>query len=168
MAEHENAGNDASLKRKSAKELALSAQRAPNSFSRQPLKKQRNAIHSRSVESPKIVLKLHTAMRIRGTAKVICVAIVANQVLTTAFAFAVEQLDPSAPTLITTIFSFLTCGLVSIWLQTDARRAYLLAREKGCITPVNKTNPALKIAPDCPKLWLVVLHIEMNPAAVGL
>jgi hypothetical protein len=115
-----------------------------------------------------IVLKLHTAMRIRGMAKVVCVAIVANQVLTMAFAYAVQQLDPGAPGLITTIFSFLTCGLVSIWLQSDARRAYLLAREKGCITPVDKTNPALKIAPDCPKLWLVVLHIEMNPAAVGL
>ena len=114
------------------------------------------------------MLKLHTAMRIRGIAKVVCVAIVANQVLTLAFAYAVQQLDPSAPTIITTIFSFLTCGLVSIWLQSDARRAYLLAREKGCITPVDKTNPALKIAPDCPKLWLVVLHIEMNPAAVGL
>lgn len=114
------------------------------------------------------MLKLHTAMRIRGTAKVICVAIVANQVLTTAFAYAVHQLDPNAPSLITTVFSFLTCGLVSLWLQADARRAYLQAREKGCITPVNKTNPALKIAPDCPKLWLVVLHIEMNPAAVGL
>jgi hypothetical protein len=107
-------------------------------------------------------------MRIRGMAKVVCVAIVANQVLTTVFAYAVQQLDPSAPGIVTTIFSFLTCGLVSIWLQSDARRAYLLAREKGCITPVDKSNPALKIAPGCPKLWLVVLHIEMNPAAVGL
>ncbi|WP_346730294.1 hypothetical protein [Caballeronia sp. dw_276] len=114
------------------------------------------------------MLKLHTAMRIRGTAKVICVAIIANQVLTAIFAYAVSQLDPNTPTLVTTIFSFVTCALVSMWLQADARRAYLRAREQGCITPVSKTNPALKIAPDCPKPWLVILHIEMNPAAVGL
>jgi hypothetical protein len=123
---------------------------------------------SQSSQECIIVLKLHTAMRIRGTAKVICVAIVANQLLTTVFSYAVHQVDPNAPSMITTIFSFITCGLVSLWLQSDARRAYLLARDKGCITPVNKTNPALKIAPDCPRLWLVVLHIEMNPAAVGL
>ena len=147
VAEHANTGDDGSLGKRNDKQTN---------------------IHQRSVKSTQIVLKLHTAMRIRGTAKVVCVAIVANQVLTTLFAYVVQQLDPSAPTLITTIFSFLTCGLVSIWLQSDARRAYLLAREKGCITPVDKTNPALKIAPDCPKLWLVVLHIEMNPAAVGL
>jgi hypothetical protein len=114
------------------------------------------------------VLKLHTAMRIRGIAKVISVAIIANQVLTVAFAYVVQQTDPSAPSLIISVFSFLTCGLVSMWLQSDARRAYLLAREKGCITPVDNTNPALKIAADCPKRWLVILHIEMNPAAVGL
>ena len=147
VAEHANTGDDGSLGKRNDKQTN---------------------IHQRSVKSTQIVLKLHTAMRIRGTAKVVCVAIVANQVLTTLFAYVVQQLDPSAPTIITTIFSFLTCGLVSIWLQSDARRAYLLAREKGCITPVDKTNPALKIAPDCPKLWLVVLHIEMNPAAVGL
>ena len=52
------------------------------------------------------MLKLHTAMRIRGTAKVVCVAIVANQVLTTLFAYVVQQLDPSAPTIITTIIQF--------------------------------------------------------------
>jgi len=114
------------------------------------------------------VLKLHTAMRIRGTVKVICVAIVVNQVLTTVFSYAVSQLDPDTPTLVTTIFSFVTCGLVSLWLQSDARRAYLLARERGCITPVSETNPAVRIASDCPKPWLVILHIEMNPAAVGL
>jgi len=151
VAEHANTGDDGSLGKHGDKHGD-----------------QLTNIYQRSVKSTQIVLKLHTAMRIRGTAKVVCVAIVANQVLTTLFAYAVQQLDPSAPTIITTIFSFLTCGLVSIWLQSDARRAYLLAREKGCITPVDKTNPALKIAPDCPKLWLVVLHIEMNPAAVGL
>lgn len=107
-------------------------------------------------------------MRIRGIVKLVCIAIVANQVLTMAFAYAVEQLDPSSPAIIKSLFSFVTCMLLSSWLQTDARRAYLLAREKGCITPVDKKNPSLKIAPECPRRWLVILHIEMNPAAVGL
>ena len=114
------------------------------------------------------MLSLPASMRIRGIVKLVCIAIVANQVLTIAFAYVVQQLDPSAPGIIESIFSFVTCMLVSSWLQTDARRAYLAAREKGCITPVDKTNPHLKIAPECPRRWLVILHIEMNPGAVGL
>jgi hypothetical protein len=113
-------------------------------------------------------MKLHTAMRIRGMSKVICVAIIVNQVLTTVFAYAVSQIDTTTPTIVTTMFGFVTCGLVSMWLQADARRDYLRAREQGCIAPVSKTNPALKIAPGCPKPWLVNLYIEINPAAVGL
>ena len=107
-------------------------------------------------------------MRVRGIVKLISIAILANQVLTLAFAYVVDQLDPGAPILIRSVFSFATCIFVSSWLQTDARRAYLLAREKGCVTPVDSAHPALQISPDCPRRWLVVLHIEMNPAAVGL
>ncbi len=114
------------------------------------------------------MLSMSAAMRIRGIVKLVCIAIMANQILTMIFSCVVTQLDPATPGIVTSIFSFATCMLVSSWLQTDARRAYLLAREKGCITPVDKSNPALRIAADCPRRWLVILHIEMNPAAVGL
>jgi hypothetical protein len=100
--------------------------------------------------------------------KLLAVAVIANQVLTVIFAFVVEQVDPGTPALVTSVFSFLTCGLVSMWLQSDARRAYQLACEKGWVKPVDSANPAVRIAPDCPKRWLVTLHIEMHPAVVGL
>ncbi|WP_256935955.1 hypothetical protein [Caballeronia sordidicola] len=101
-------------------------------------------------------------------AKLIIVAILANQLLTLAFVSVVEQIDPDSPVLMRSVFSFVTCVLLSSWLQADARRAYLVAREKGCITPVDGTHPTLSIAPNCPRRWLVILHIEMNPAIVGI
>jgi hypothetical protein len=113
-------------------------------------------------------LNLRTTMRIRGMVKLISIAMLVNQVLTFLFAYVTDRLDPGAPVLIRSVFSFATCWLVSSWLQTDARQAYVLARDKGFVTPIDDTHPALHVSPECPKRWLVVLHIEMNPAVVGL
>lgn len=95
-------------------------------------------------------------------------AILMNQLLTTAFSFCVQQIDPAAPESIVPMFSFITTMLLASWLQTDARRAYLHASTHGCIQPVSATNPAVHIAPDCPKRWLVVLYLEINPSLAGL
>ena len=113
-------------------------------------------------------MKVSTVMRIRGVLKVVAIAMIGSQVLTAAFQFAAQQIALDTTAMEISIFSFVTCGLVSLWLQSDARRAYALAREKNCVTPVDKRNPAVVISPDCPKRWLVVLHIEMNRGAVGL
>jgi hypothetical protein len=114
------------------------------------------------------IMKLSTVMRIRGVLKVVAIAMIGSQVLTAAFQFAAQQIALDTTAMEISIFSFVTCGLVSLWLQSDARRAYALAREKNCVTPVDKRNPAVVVAADCPKRWLVILHIEMNPGAVGL
>ncbi|MGF6899897.1 hypothetical protein P3T22_001146 [Paraburkholderia sp. GAS348] len=59
-----------------------------------------------------------------------------------------------------------TCGLLTLWLQSDARRAFGFAREKGFVKTVGERKQELQIAEDCPKRWLVILHIELNPAAI--
>ncbi|CAD6555414.1 hypothetical protein [Paraburkholderia metrosideri] len=113
-------------------------------------------------------LKLQTTLKIRGLAKVTLFAILMNQVLTTAFSFFVQKVDPAAPESIVPLFSFVTTILLATWIQTDARRAYMQASKQGCIRPVSESNPALHVAPDCPKRWLVILYIEINPGIVGL
>jgi hypothetical protein len=62
----------------------------------------------------------------------------------------------------------MTTILLAGWIQNDARQAYLHASKNGCVKPVSQSNPVLHIAPDCPKRWLVILHIEINPRVVGL
>ncbi len=108
-------------------------------------------------------------MLLRGLAKVVIIALAANQILTIAFAFFARQIDAGLSAETISLFSFATCGLVSLWLQADARSAYRAARAKGFITPGRGTQaPQIpQIAADCPRRWLVVLHIELNPAADG-
>jgi hypothetical protein len=105
-------------------------------------------------------------MLFRGMCKVVAIAFVTNQVLTTIFTYVAQQLDESLPHQAIWLFSCVTCGLLTLWLQSDARRAFSLAREKGFVKAVGDNKQALQIAEDCPKRWLVILHIELNPAAI--
>jgi hypothetical protein len=107
-------------------------------------------------------------MRLRGMLKVILASIIANEILMTAFLYLAGMIDPNIPHTVVSVFSFATCFLVGTWLQSDARRAYATAREQGFIAPLDGADRALAITADCPKRWLVILHIELNPAAVGL
>ncbi|WP_246257379.1 hypothetical protein [Pararobbsia alpina] len=115
-----------------------------------------------------LIVPSRTVMRLRGMLKVILASIIANEILMTAFLYLAGMIDPNVPHRVVSVFSFVTCFLVGSWLQSDARRAYSMAREKGLIAPVDDTHRSLGITADCPKRWLVILHIELNPAAVGL
>lgn len=106
------------------------------------------------------------AMIFRGMCKVVAIAFVTNQVLTTIFTYVAQQLDAALPHETIWLFSCVTCGLLTLWLQSDARRAFGFAREKGFVKTVGERKQELQIAEDCPKRWLVILHIELNPAAI--
>ncbi|MBC8736388.1 hypothetical protein F6X40_06000 [Paraburkholderia sp. UCT31] len=106
------------------------------------------------------------AMMFRGMCKVVAIAFVTNQVLTTIFTYVTQQLDTALPHETIWLFSCVTCGLLTLWLQSDARRAFGFAREKGFVKKGDDGKQDLQIAEDCPKRWLVILHIELNPAAM--
>lgn len=106
-------------------------------------------------------------MIFRGISKIVGIVFVVNQILTVAFAYAAQQIDVRLPHQAITLFSCVTCGLLTLWLQSDARRAFLLARAKGYVKTGGDTSQGLQVAAECPKRWLVVLHIELNPAAAG-
>jgi hypothetical protein len=93
------------------------------------------------------------------------VTLAANRVLTKAFAYVAQQVDPGLTVTYRLIFSCVTCALVGYWLQADARHAWCNALDKGYIGSRHAENDEdlLKIADNCPKRWLVVLHIELNP-----
>jgi hypothetical protein len=102
-------------------------------------------------------------MMLRGMLKVVLVAIVASQILTSAFTLLAHQIDPALSPQIVSVFGFVTCGLVSMWLQADARRAFGFARQKGFVAAARDGQQGPQIAADCPRRWLVVLHSELNP-----
>ena len=70
-------------------------------------------------------------MMFRGMCKVVAIAFVTNQILTTLFTYLARQLDAALPDQALWLFSCVTCGLLTLWLQSDARRAFGFAREKG-------------------------------------
>jgi hypothetical protein len=105
-------------------------------------------------------------MMFRGLCKVVAVAFVTNQVLTTIFTYVAQQLDSALPHDTIWLFSCVTSGLVTLWLQSDARRAFGFAREKGFVKKSGDAKQYVQIADDCPKRWLVILHLELNPAAM--
>ena len=64
-------------------------------------------------------------MVFRGLCKVVAIAFVTNQILTTIFTYFVQQLDSAPPHQAVWLFSCVTCGMVTLWLQADARRVRL-------------------------------------------
>ncbi|MEX3855588.1 hypothetical protein AB3X94_16175 [Paraburkholderia sp. BR10923] len=118
---------------------------------------------------PQNSARLKMAMRARGWRKLVLLTVAANQALTTAFVYVAQQVDPGLTMMDALIFSCVTCGLVSYWLRTDAHRAWCNAVQKGYVGPHHGANDegVLKIAEKCPRRWLVVLHIELNPELAG-
>jgi hypothetical protein len=107
----------------------------------------------------KQMVRPRPGMMFRGMLKVVLIAIAASQILTTAFTLLAHQIDPAlSPEII---------SVVSMWLQADARRAFGFAKEKGFVAAARDGQPGPRIAADCPRRWLVVLHIELNPAAAA-
>lgn len=105
--------------------------------------------------------------RFRGWLKLVLLTFSVDQILTAVFGYAAQYIDPGMAEWQTMIFSCVTCVLVSNWLVTDARAAWSSAKKQGYIGAAQPASGApgerLAIANDCPRRWLVVLHLELNP-----
>lgn len=105
--------------------------------------------------------------RFRGWLKLALLTFSVDQILTAVFGYVTQQIDPGISDFETVIFSCITCLLVSNWLVTDARAAWATAKKQGFIGPARSGGSApeapLEIANACPRRWLVVLHLELNP-----
>ena len=118
---------------------------------------------------PQDDVRRKTAMRARGWTKVVLVTVALNQVLTFVFAYLAQLIDPGLTVIETLVFSCTTCAFVSYWLLVDARNAWRNALENGRIGSGCGENgdDFPRIADNCAKGWLVVLHIELNPDLAG-
>jgi len=113
------------------------------------------------------MVRFRPALMLRGMTKVIAIAFAINQILTLVFTYVAQQIDANLPHQTIWMFSCVTCGLVTLWLQSDARRAFGFARQNGYIKPADDPKQMVQVAQDCPRRWLVILHIELNPAQVS-
>ncbi|RQR69692.1 hypothetical protein DIE11_32735 [Burkholderia sp. Bp9012] len=107
--------------------------------------------------------RTRAALRMRGLVKLTVVTIAVTQTLTLVFDTLLVAVGyaPEAATLL--LFRFVTCALVSFWLQADASRAYRHASKRGLVTVSGEHGELIEIAPQCPKRWLVVLSLQLEP-----
>ncbi|QTO21548.1 hypothetical protein [Burkholderia seminalis] len=107
--------------------------------------------------------RVRAALRLRGVMKLTIVTIAVAHVLTFAFdrLLVAAGFAPDAATVL--LFRFVTCALVSFWLQADALRAYRYAAQHGFVTVPGAHGDPVDVAPQCPKRWLVVLNHQLEP-----
>jgi hypothetical protein len=120
-------------------------------------------LHFVRLKERKAMTRTRAAMFFRGMSKVMFVAMTMNLVLTNLFEVLAQALDLGLDRQALTMFSCMTCGLLTIWLQADARRAFTFARANGYVKSNAEQHGDLQIATKCPKRWLVMLHIELHP-----
>ncbi|WP_052409623.1 hypothetical protein [Paraburkholderia oxyphila] len=109
--------------------------------------------------------RLKTLMRSRAWLKIVIFTICVDQVLTAVFTYVGQMIDPAMGGIETLVFSCLTCVFVSNWLVSDARAAWDNAKKHGHVATTRSGSGGreLNIADACPRRWLVMLHIELNP-----
>ncbi|MDR0242292.1 MAG: hypothetical protein LBJ65_11890 [Burkholderia sp.] len=107
--------------------------------------------------------RVRAALRLRGVMKLTLVTIAVAHALTFAFdsLLVAAGFGPDAATVL--LFRFVTCALVSFWLQADALRAYRYAVEHGFVTVPGAHGDPVDVAAQCPKRWLVVLNLQLEP-----
>ena len=107
--------------------------------------------------------RVRAALRLRGVMKLTIVTIAAAHALTFAFEglLVAAGFAPETATLL--LFRFVTCALVSFWLQADASRACRYAAQHGFVTVSGTPGDLIDVAQQCPKRWLVVLHLQLEP-----
>ncbi|PXW22760.1 hypothetical protein SAMN05445871_2792 [Paraburkholderia caballeronis] len=101
--------------------------------------------------------------RKRALTKIVAIVVLANQILTTAFAFVAQRNHPDAALGLTTLFSFALCTVLSVWIRSDAKYAYRAACDAGYVETLRS---GVRVARRCPRRWLVVLYVELQGGAV--
>jgi hypothetical protein len=106
-----------------------------------------------------------SAIRMRGELKLIGLSIA----ITTMLAYVLSNVVPHSPHAYVAFITFgaLTTLLAAGWTRHDANRAFRFAAEHHYLCFEGDPPRVISIAQDCPKRWLVLLYIELNPDLIS-
>lgn len=102
-------------------------------------------------------------IRIRAKATVFGVALCVTEGLAFVLSCAARIFDLDASAVEFGIFGAVTTVLVSGWVQMDAQRAYAFADKSGFLNRDDMRRNVTSVKEGCPKIWLVVLHLQLHP-----
>ncbi len=95
--------------------------------------------------------------------KIVVLVVLVNAILTTTFAFLAHENHPDIALGLTILFSFVLCAILSAWIRSDAKHAWLHAYDAGFLSSTEiRRARTVWVRQDCPRRWLVVLHIEFE------
>lgn len=106
-----------------------------------------------------------TAIRLQGELKLICLSIAISALLAFVLANIIPDLSHGPAAFMT--FGALTTLLAAGWIRYDAGRAFQFAADHHYLGFEGDPPRVISIAQDCPKRWLVLLHIELNPDLIS-
>jgi hypothetical protein len=108
-------------------------------------------------------MKLGDKIRIRAKVTVFGVAICVTEGLAFILSSMARIFGVDTSAVEFGIFGAVTTVLISGWLQMDAERAYAFADKRGFLNRNEMRTKVMSVREDCPKLWLVVLHLQLHP-----
>jgi hypothetical protein len=107
----------------------------------------------------------HNAIHLRGELKLMGLSIA----IATMLAYVLSNVVGHSPHAFIAFVTFgaLTTLLSAGWIRYDAHRAYQFAAERHYLGFEGNPPCVISIAEDCPKRWLVLLYIELNPELIS-
>jgi hypothetical protein len=106
-----------------------------------------------------------TAIRVRGELKLIGLSIAITSILAFVLANTIPDLAHGPAAFMS--FGAFTTLLAAGWIRHDAGRAFQFAAVNSYLGFEGNPPRVISIAQDCPKRWLVLLHIELNPGLIS-
>ncbi|WP_342959022.1 hypothetical protein [Paraburkholderia azotifigens] len=78
------------------------------------------------------------APRTRALVKIAVLVVLVNQILTISFALVARRNHPDIALSLMILFSFLLCAILSAWIRSDAKHAWLHARDAAFLSAARK------------------------------
>ncbi len=107
-------------------------------------------------------------MRLTGRFTVVGVALAVTEIeafIISAILHAISY--PVSPVLFGA-FGAVTTILVGGWVRLDAEQAFKWADRHGFLVRDEDTSRVTAVRQNCPKPWLVALHLQLHPELMGL
>lgn len=106
-----------------------------------------------------------TSIRLRGELKLLSLSLA----FTISLAFMLSNVVPDLPHGPAAFMTFgaVTTLLAAGWIRHDAARAFQSAARSHHLGFEGNPPRVISIAQDCPKRWLVLLHMETNPDLIS-
>lgn len=103
----------------------------------------------------------------KGRLTLFLYAFLITEILGLILSLATHSMYADVPTDWFLVFGLITTPVVMSWLTRYGEEAYLEAVSRGFLYMEGIPSRVVSIADDCPKRWLVLLHIQLHPELVA-